>query len=905
MTYRTENPRVEKATKARTAEDIYLAVLGRLSGPVRAWVEAREDVIMAIIREEIEVADSIKRSLSRRPHGPNFEITPGAVVYSVTERALAPFPKAKRTATIDKWLIKEAVLEARSRGDDFNLLQFEGLKKLSPADRAGMNDYLFQREPVEPAPMDRILTDLEPVSEPGEIRPDNVHEAVVMAVDQIFKDRAAGPPHGDRYLYLVPPTDTELGYLVGVHEDRSEPPGAELAWNQTIPRGLDRNQLSNWLREKIGRMPILPTARPAGYHIADTYPTSFPEEPEPVEPVVHALRAGSSVKAPAFVEYLDEYTTDDYPYGRSRTTARFYVDRSPRYGERVCKQTTNPKTGRVNKPKCSTYGLKAKVAIGEDGRTYMLVGIDPLTVAVYDHTGKSSSYARGGEDPDVRFAELHEAVFGSPPPELVEPGQKPRAGDPPWRWRIPPPELVEREPEPEPVKPPEVAQTLRTGLPWREADDDFFRFGYLTPPDNTTERNPQTGEYLHPEEYERAKVALDGVVGIPGAFLEGVTLENLGEDIYADKVPPRVKKHKGEIAIKQSDKSGKVVDAEVDGNIYEGGQFAVFTEKSKGAKRVSLTFVAAGMAAYYPFTIQEADFFVRLATATGETFDHNDPKSLARLREIVDFMREENNQSFLPIWKRHAKANTELNYRRRVAKRKAESEAAAAEQAYGGVVSEPEEYTDLESVFKRALVFASKDEGRPNIQGVLIDDGGQYGQGYAIATDGHRLAKIPISTGFDPGHYNKDQEIEPDLTFPAYKRVVPDIDTDRTYTFTAEGLRKVAELAVSSRSTLRYLELHPTDWGYEARGDHTFAINRSALNDFDQAPYGGTLRSEGGTSPEDMRERPKTVSLNPRFVVDALRGATGVVGVQISDSYAPIMFYREDGEIQLIMPLRR
>jgi len=49
-----------------------------------------------------------------------------------------------------------------------------------------------------------------------------------------------------------------------------------------------------------------------------------------------------------------ELTTENYPYGRQRTTAKFYVENNPK-GYRAVFQTVNPKTGGWNKPKAGTY----------------------------------------------------------------------------------------------------------------------------------------------------------------------------------------------------------------------------------------------------------------------------------------------------------------------------------------------------------------------------------------------------------------------------------------------------------------------------------------------------------------------------------------------------------------------
>ncbi len=52
------------------------------------------------------------------------------------------------------------------------------------------------------------------------------------------------------------------------------------------------------------------------------------------------------------------YVVDDYPYGYTlRCSIRYWIETSPKFGDRFCSQTINPKkSGEVwNKPKKSTY----------------------------------------------------------------------------------------------------------------------------------------------------------------------------------------------------------------------------------------------------------------------------------------------------------------------------------------------------------------------------------------------------------------------------------------------------------------------------------------------------------------------------------------------------------------------
>ncbi len=61
---------------------------------------------------------------------------------------------------------------------------------------------------------------------------------------------------------------------------------------------------------------------------------------------------------------------DDWPSGRHRVTAIFAIEQSNR-GERALRITSNPKTGKFNKPKKTTYAVKARIVDGEDGKTYI------------------------------------------------------------------------------------------------------------------------------------------------------------------------------------------------------------------------------------------------------------------------------------------------------------------------------------------------------------------------------------------------------------------------------------------------------------------------------------------------------------------------------------------------------
>lgn len=67
------------------------------------------------------------------------------------------------------------------------------------------------------------------------------------------------------------------------------------------------------------------------------------------------------------------YVVDDYPYGRLRTQIRYWIESVERKGDRMVSQTLNPKTGRWNKPKKSTYSPVIALFLEEqdDGRMFV------------------------------------------------------------------------------------------------------------------------------------------------------------------------------------------------------------------------------------------------------------------------------------------------------------------------------------------------------------------------------------------------------------------------------------------------------------------------------------------------------------------------------------------------------
>ena len=74
--------------------------------------------------------------------------------------------------------------------------------------------------------------------------------------------------------------------------------------------------------------------------------------------IAEALATGISGKQPLYghTSEATAYVVDDYPYGfQLRTQIKYWLEYKAGKGWRFVSQTVNPKTGRPNKPKASTF----------------------------------------------------------------------------------------------------------------------------------------------------------------------------------------------------------------------------------------------------------------------------------------------------------------------------------------------------------------------------------------------------------------------------------------------------------------------------------------------------------------------------------------------------------------------
>lgn len=98
------------------------------------------------------------------------------------------------------------------------------------------------------------------------------------------------------------------------------------------------------------------------------------------------------------------YVVDDYPYGfHARTQIRYWLEHKPKKGWRFVSQTLNPKTGRWNKPKPSTYAeWGASMYLDADGHVQW-AGVTP-----YSDEAQVLSFVQ--TFPDADMSELRKIV---------------------------------------------------------------------------------------------------------------------------------------------------------------------------------------------------------------------------------------------------------------------------------------------------------------------------------------------------------------------------------------------------------------------------------------------------------------------------------------------------------------
>jgi hypothetical protein len=111
--------------------------------------------MVSAVEAESRVLRSLDENGSARDGKP---IMAGDVFQTLSGRITTPYPKSKREAAANDWLIENAAAEARGRGDGFNAAVFgsepRGKKSpLPPASVSSMLLYLFAWQPEVVPPL--------------------------------------------------------------------------------------------------------------------------------------------------------------------------------------------------------------------------------------------------------------------------------------------------------------------------------------------------------------------------------------------------------------------------------------------------------------------------------------------------------------------------------------------------------------------------------------------------------------------------------------------------------------------------------------------------------------------------------------------------------------------------------
>lgn len=92
-------------------------------------------------------------------------------------------------------------------------------------------------------------------------------------------------------------------------------------------------------------------------------------------------------------------TIDNWPFGKKRVFCRFEIEKNSK-GQRILRMTENKTSNGWNKPKMTTYGRKAAIVDGDDGKTYILMLVKDFDmIQIILGTMKSSRYVHA-EDPE-------------------------------------------------------------------------------------------------------------------------------------------------------------------------------------------------------------------------------------------------------------------------------------------------------------------------------------------------------------------------------------------------------------------------------------------------------------------------------------------------------------------------
>ena len=106
---------------------------------------------------------------------------------------------------------------------------------------------------------------------------------------------------------------------------------------------------------------------------------------------------------------ITAFRVEGYPYGRKRTSIRYWVESRPKKGQRFVSQTLNPKTQRWNNPKKSTYSSLIVMGLEkqEDGRDF----VKWITPDRWETEAKLREFGETWELTDFQTKQLSEMIL--------------------------------------------------------------------------------------------------------------------------------------------------------------------------------------------------------------------------------------------------------------------------------------------------------------------------------------------------------------------------------------------------------------------------------------------------------------------------------------------------------------
>jgi len=114
---------------------------------------------------------------------------------------------------------------------------------------------------------------------------------------------------------------------------------------------------------------------------------------------------------PTIVRWTRDHSTDDYPCGaRWRVSARWTVVPLRGGKETVQRTTSDPHTGRWNRPKAATGGLVAAIGVDANGHAHLFTLTDMGQVRVDPGSMASSAYLY---PTDPGYDDIRAAILGA------------------------------------------------------------------------------------------------------------------------------------------------------------------------------------------------------------------------------------------------------------------------------------------------------------------------------------------------------------------------------------------------------------------------------------------------------------------------------------------------------------